>query len=106
MAVGGHSLHAAQIVARIKRALGSTLSLAEFFAHPTIAGQAVLLADRRPADDEAIAPAANTGELSFAEERLYFLHQLAPHGPAYHCSLAFHIGGECDEARLYPPCAR
>ncbi|MCY0989399.1 amino acid adenylation domain-containing protein [Nannocystis sp. ILAH1] len=100
LAVGGHSLHAAQIVARIKRTLGSALSLAEFFAHPTIAGQATLLADRRPADEVAITPAANTGELSFAEERLYFLHQLAPQSPAYHCPLAFHITGECDEARL------
>ncbi|PCC73750.1 amino acid adenylation domain-containing protein [Nannocystis exedens] len=100
LAIGGHSLHAAQIVARMKRAFGSRLSLAEFFAHPTIAGQAALLADRRPAEDVAIARAAGAGELSFAEERLYFLHQLAPESPAYHCPLAFHITGACDEARL------
>ncbi|MDC0720415.1 non-ribosomal peptide synthetase/type I polyketide synthase [Nannocystis bainbridge] len=101
LAIGGHSLHAAQIVARMRRALGRSISLAEFFAHPTIAGQAALLAERaRPAEDAIPALSADSGPLSFAEERLYFLHQLAPASPAYHCPHAFHITGECDEARL------
>jgi aryl carrier-like protein len=42
-ALGGHSIHAMQVIARLQSALGLELSLAEFFAAPTIAAIAPLV---------------------------------------------------------------
>ncbi len=42
-ALGGHSIHAMQVIARLQGALGLELSLAEFFATPTIAAIAPLV---------------------------------------------------------------
>ncbi|MCY1059147.1 non-ribosomal peptide synthetase/type I polyketide synthase [Nannocystis sp. SCPEA4] len=101
--LGGHSLHAAQILARLRRALGTEVSLAEFFAHPTIAGLAAQI-EHRGLDSETDAIPRASGQpspvLSFAEERLYFLHQLAPASTAYHCPLAFHVTGDFNEDHL------
>ncbi|WP_344446394.1 phosphopantetheine-binding protein, partial [Kitasatospora nipponensis] len=43
LAGGGHSLMAMWVVDDLREDLGVELSLAEFFAHPTVAGQALLV---------------------------------------------------------------
>jgi amino acid adenylation domain-containing protein len=54
--VGGHSLQAAQLVARIEVILGKRLTLPGFFAAPTIEGIAAFLRQSRKPMPEGLAP--------------------------------------------------
>lgn len=79
--LGGHSLKAMQVVTRVQQAFGVRPGLREFFAAPTVAGLARLIdtaaGDRR--EELATippAPAQADYELSFAQQRLWLLHQL------------------------------
>lgn len=52
--------------------------------------------------DHAIKPRANRVEapLSFAQQRLWFLHQLDPDGSAYHLPVYYRLGGQLNIAAL------
>jgi amino acid adenylation domain-containing protein len=103
--LGGHSLLANRLVSRVGRAFGVELPLARVFGAPTLAALAAEIAAQSPAGralgaataaepaappasasaplaDDAAATAAAT-VLSFAQERIWFLSQLAPDGAAY-----------------------
>ncbi len=104
--VGGHSLLAAQAVARLRRRLGTDLPLGLLFAQPTVAGFAAALAElgvevdrgpaaagvggipRRPGD----GPAA----LSPQQRGLWLAHQLDPTASAYHLPMAYRVTGPLD----------
>ena len=53
--IGGHSLLAAQAIARLRDGLGFTLEVDEFFAVPTVAGLAASAGPETPARLEALA---------------------------------------------------
>ncbi len=80
--LGGHSLKAMQVVTRVQQACGVRPGLKEFFAAPTIAGlgglvDAVVAAGRRGA--AVVIPAAAAAPdypLSYAQQRLWLMHQL------------------------------
>ncbi|MCA9689270.1 MAG: amino acid adenylation domain-containing protein, partial [Myxococcales bacterium] len=101
---GGHSLLATQVVARIRDELAVELSLTELFAHPTIAGLELALAEAgaAAAATEAVTPASRDGELelSFAEQRLWFLNQMRPDSPWYNVAGAMRFRGELDVGAL------
>jgi amino acid adenylation domain-containing protein len=108
-ALGGHSLLATRVVARVRGALGVDLPVRALFEHPTIASLARVVDDRRADPDSSVAPplsAAARGEamrglpVSFAQARLWFLHQLEPESPAYHLPLALRLAGPLDVAAL------
>ncbi|SDY56872.1 amino acid adenylation domain-containing protein [Lysobacter sp. yr284] len=95
--LGGHSLLAMRVVAQLRAQLGVELPLRALFEHPTVAGL-----EREVAAAAGSAPAAppllareqrGPAELSFAQERLWFLEQLGTVGAAYHVPLAFRIRG-------------
>ncbi|HLX07384.1 MAG TPA: amino acid adenylation domain-containing protein, partial [Thermoanaerobaculia bacterium] len=103
--LGGHSLLATQVASRLQTALGCEVPLRKLFELPTIAGLTGWLAEsagfqlsgpppcqRRPAG----APA----QLSFAQERLWFLAQLEPRSAAYNLPLAVWLDGALDVAAL------
>ena len=50
--LGGHSLHAMKLIARIARRFGSDMSVVEVLQSPTIEQMAKLLESRKPADTE------------------------------------------------------
>ncbi|HEX2225127.1 MAG TPA: amino acid adenylation domain-containing protein, partial [Thermoanaerobaculia bacterium] len=83
--VGGHSLLAARLVARIRRAFGVELPLSLAFEAPRLTDQARRIeAGRR----EAISPilrreGSGPQRLSFAQERLWFLDRLYPGQAVY-----------------------
>jgi len=104
--LGGHSLLATQAVSRLRGALGARVRLRDLFEAPTVAGLASRLeaAARLEAgvDVPAIVPVPREGELpvSFAQGRLWFIHQYEPAGPLYNMMFAIRLQGRLDEEGL------
>lgn len=112
--LGGHSLLATQAVSRIRAALQVDLPITSLFETPTIAGMAARLTQelRRVGEQgeqqwqehevPAIVPVARDQQLplSFAQQRLWFLHQLDPFGITYNVSVAVRLRGQLDGAIL------
>ncbi len=105
-ALGGHSLLATQVLARIHSSLGVELPLRELFAAPTVAGVAERLAlalSTGPLPQPPpLVPLARNGPLplSFAQQRLWFLDQLAPALPVYSIAAAVRLAGTLQVAAL------
>ncbi|MGB8422453.1 amino acid adenylation domain-containing protein, partial [Paraburkholderia sp.] len=108
-ALGGHSLSAVKVVARVQQRLGVTLPLQSVFSLPVLAQLAEAIAahsqqggdpgsggtiERRAADRQGDAP------LSFAQERLWVLWQLEPESAAYHVPGAVRLSGALDTAAV------
>ncbi|HEY0552879.1 MAG TPA: amino acid adenylation domain-containing protein [Thermoanaerobaculia bacterium] len=111
--LGGHSLLATQAVSRVRETFGIALPLRRIFEAPTLGALAEAVAAAREegpqGPDAAALPAApplrrepREGDLplSFAQERLWFLHRLQPESPAYNIPLALRAEGALDPARL------
>ncbi len=102
--LGGHSLIATRMLSRVRDAVQAEVPLAALFEGPTVAGLA-------RAVEAALSGAAPSGRiprraadspipLSFSQERLWFLDQLAPGGSAYNIARAFDVRGDLDTAAL------
>jgi amino acid adenylation domain-containing protein len=102
--LGGSSIHAAQFLARVRSAYGIELTFARFFAQPTVAALAAALQEQRPEGPAAatipMVPREGGLALSLAQERLFYLYQLAPESRAYNCASCFHLRGTLDEQGL------
>ncbi|MDI1463733.1 amino acid adenylation domain-containing protein [Catellatospora sp. KI3] len=101
-ALGGHSLLATRAVARIAAALGVTLNVRDLFEAPTVGALAARAATGRPDDDQPPIGDAGDGpyRLSFAQQRLWFLDQLAPGSPLYNVPLVLTLAGALDVPAL------
>ena len=105
-ALGGHSLLATQLLARLRTALGRELPLEAVFTAPTPAALARLVeasaARPEPAPEEPLRPVPRVAEMpvSAAQERIWFLQQLAPESLAYNFQAALRFTGELDVAAL------
>jgi amino acid adenylation domain-containing protein len=103
--LGGHSLLAAQVLARVRDALRVEVPLAALFAAPTVAELAAVVEDLLRGSTRAAAGIPRRHDrgpapLSFAQERLWFLDQLAPGNSAYHIARAFDVAGPLAPAVL------
>ncbi|HRW09241.1 MAG TPA: amino acid adenylation domain-containing protein, partial [Caldilineaceae bacterium] len=104
--LGGHSLLATQVVSRIQKATGVSLSLRQLFEEPTVARLAAAIEQGRRSNGRVslppIQPVARVAPvpLSFAQERMWFLQQLAPDNTAYHISLVIRLHGALDVPAL------
>ncbi|HEY7213644.1 MAG TPA: amino acid adenylation domain-containing protein [Thermoanaerobaculia bacterium] len=103
-ALGGHSLIALRVQARVRERLGAELPLAAFFQFPTLAAQARSLASDGPVDHRPGLIPAPLGQtvfpLSFAQARLWLLERLKPGAAVYHMAGAASLTGPLDVAAL------
>ncbi|HEX9936446.1 MAG TPA: amino acid adenylation domain-containing protein [Longimicrobium sp.] len=101
-ALGGHSLLAVRVVSRVRQALGVDASPRDLFERPVLADLARGLATATGAEAAAIVPVERGGPLplSFAQQRLWFIHQLGGAGAAYHLPLRLRLKGELDRGAL------
>ncbi len=105
-ALGGHSLLATRLVSRMREVFAVELPLRVVFEAPTLEGLAarVAAADRsarvRRRPPLRRRPAGESAELSFAQQRLWFLCQLEPDRPLYDDLTALRFSGALDIAAL------
>ena len=102
-ALGGHSVLAIQVISRIHDALGETPSVRWLFERPTVRDLAARLGRGGGAfEAPPLVAVPRTGDLplSFAQERLWFLHQLEPESAAYNGPAAVRLEGRLDAAVL------
>jgi amino acid adenylation domain-containing protein len=100
--LGGHSLTAVRLAARVRKELRQPLELRELFLKPTIAGLAAVLRGTDLVDLEPIrrVPDAADYEVSHAQQRLWLLHHLSGSVAAYNIAGAFAIEGALDTEAL------
>ncbi len=103
--LGGHSLLATQLISRLQASLGLELQLRTLFEESTIRQLGAVIDTELRGDSANVEPinrAPREGELplSYAQQRLWFLHQLMPDSPAYNMPLALRLEGRLMIAAL------
>ncbi|MFV9430760.1 amino acid adenylation domain-containing protein [Rhodococcus aetherivorans] len=108
-ALGGHSLSAAKLLARIRDELGVELPIRTVFDHPQVVALAAHCGDRattapaRPAlaPRGAIDPAnPSLAPLSYAQQRLWFMYRLEGPSPTYNVPITVDLHGPVDPDAL------
>ena len=98
--LGGHSLLATQVISRVREAFNVEVPLKAMFERPTVAGLAEAVEREKRAGRTAEAPpivaVSRDRELplSFAQQRLWFIHQLEPDSAAYNVPIAVRLKGD------------
>ncbi|WP_161975672.1 non-ribosomal peptide synthetase [Tengunoibacter tsumagoiensis] len=104
--LGGHSLLATQVISRLRTLLQAELPLQTFFASPTVEGLARNVDHLLMQGNASTYPPLIKQErkepfpLSFAQQRLWFLDQLAPDLPFYNVLLALELKGVLQQSAL------
>ena len=105
--LGGHSLLATQVISRVRDAFPGRIALRSLFEHPTVALLAHHLDEVVGTGAHAEAPPLGrvNGErtrlpLSFAQQRLWILHQMDPRSVAFNIPVAVRLKGRLDADAL------
>ena len=109
--LGGNSLLATQVVARLRKISGQDIAIADFFDHPILKDQAAYLAELMAtpplkSDEHALLPQLQVVDpkrmypLSFSQQRLWFLDQLNPQSSLYNVPAAIRFNGILDEQKV------
>ncbi|MCP9994948.1 phosphopantetheine-binding protein [Streptomyces werraensis] len=106
-ALGGDSVLAVRVTARLRAAFGPEVSPRVLFTHSTVSALAAELGE--PVGDASAAPAdaipatapGTPAPLSYAQQRLWFLDRFEPGSTEYTTLSVLRLRGPLDE----PPCA-
>ncbi|HEY5989272.1 MAG TPA: amino acid adenylation domain-containing protein, partial [Streptosporangiaceae bacterium] len=104
--LGGNSLQATQVIARLAARLGHEAPLTTMFRHPTVAGLAAALrdaghpSDGPPATPPGEPPPGGPAPLTPGQQGLWFLEQLYPGQPAYNVAFGLRLSGPLDHQAL------
>ncbi|CAI8806397.1 arthrofactin-type cyclic lipopeptide synthetase C [Pseudomonas sp. IT-232MI5] len=106
--LGGHSLLAMRMVSLIRQRLGVELALSDLFADAQLSAVAEVLsrAGRSALADIVPAPRDQPLPMSFAQQRLWFLAQMAGGNSAYNIPLGLRLRGHLDGDALQAALAR
>jgi amino acid adenylation domain-containing protein len=102
-ALGGNSLLATQVAARLGAALDARVPVRELFEASTVDGLAVRLDALRGTGSRrgpVAAPRPQRIPLSPAQQRMWFLHRFDPDSAAYHLPVAIRLSGDLDATAL------
>ncbi|MFL5542840.1 MAG: amino acid adenylation domain-containing protein [Longimicrobiaceae bacterium] len=104
-ALGGDSIRAILVAARVRKAFGIAFSVEDLFAAETVAGVAgkvELVQAQASAPAAAVAPAPRGGDLplSFSQQRFWYEHLLDPSGSTHNVPTALRLGGALDVPAL------
>lgn len=98
--LGGHSLLAMRLLGRLREVFNADLTLRQLFIAPTIAGLAAVLRIARQGDGKGSIPPLSRRPsdldalpLSFAQQRVWFIEQLAPDTVAHRLLGALRLRG-------------
>lgn len=101
--IGGHSLLAMRLVSQLRNTFKLEFPIARLFETPTIAGIASYMSDADPipaSSSLTVMDRPTHPPLSFAQQRLWFLHRLEGPGATYNLPVALRLRGELDTGAL------
>ncbi len=101
--LGGHSLLGIQVIARLSALTAVNVPIRSLFEYPTVAGLAGAIAQQQStSSDVQLLPVDRSHDLglSFAQERLWFFHQLDPNSSVYHLTYNLRLEGQLDISAL------
>jgi amino acid adenylation domain-containing protein len=101
-AVGGHSLLASRLAARIRAVFAVDVPLTAVFDHPRLADLATAVTALKRTDVRPLRPGGGERRLplSHAQERMWFLQRYSPTSAQYHIPLAIDLAGDLDQPAL------
>jgi amino acid adenylation domain-containing protein len=103
-ALGGHSLRATKVAARLSADLGLSVPVRDLFDHPSVEGFAAaidrLRADAAPATPLVPRPAGQAPPVTPGQQRLWFMQRLNPQDTAYNMHLVRRLRGPLDTGAL------
>ncbi|WP_301292840.1 non-ribosomal peptide synthetase, partial [Paenibacillus tyrfis] len=100
--IGGHSLRAATLVARIQKELQISVPLRSVFEHPTVEELAAVMAGREKTGETSL-PVAEERDyypLSSVQKRMYILNQLQKNDISYNLPSVLRVEGLLDVKRI------
>ncbi|WP_312035829.1 condensation domain-containing protein, partial [Gordonia paraffinivorans] len=110
--IGGHSLSATRVAARVSHACGVPFGVRELFDGPSVRAMARWVDERRDETttgrehdaahvrDLGSIPRPARPPLSPAQERMWFINQFDPSSPAYNIPFALRLSGRVDVVAL------
>ncbi|MEU1130281.1 non-ribosomal peptide synthase/polyketide synthase [Streptomyces sp. NPDC005900] len=101
--LGGHSLLATKLVSRVRSALGAEVPIRQLFETPTVAGLSGALDTGNGAARTAVTavrPRPARLPLSYAQQRLWFLHTFEGPSAAYNSPVALRLSGTLDRTAM------